>query len=50
MMSLAQGKYFSLNGAGKLVEEYDVPAETCAVQVDDFLKKLRDRELLVDVD
>lgn len=68
MMSVDQGKYFSLNGVGKriweilevptqpgtivrqLVDEYDVPAETCAVQVDDFLKKLRERGLLVDVD
>jgi hypothetical protein len=34
----------------QLVEEYDVPVETCMKQVDDFLKKLRERGLLADVD
>jgi hypothetical protein len=34
----------------QLVEEYDVPVETCAAQVDDFLKKLRKRGLVADVD
>jgi hypothetical protein len=34
----------------QLVEEYDVTEETCAMQVDDFLKKLRERGLLADVD
>ena len=33
-----------------LVEEYDVSVEMCAMQVDDFLQKLRERRLLVDVD
>jgi hypothetical protein len=34
----------------QLVEEYDVSVETCATQVGDFLKKLRERGLLADVD
>lgn len=35
---------------GQLVEEYDVSVETCAMQVDDFLKKLHRRGLLADVE
>ncbi len=33
-----------------LVEEYDVPVQTCARQVDDFLRKLGEYGLLADVD
>jgi len=34
----------------QLVEEYDVPVEMCAIEVGDFLRKLRKYGLLADVD
>jgi hypothetical protein len=35
--------------AARLTAEYDVPAATCAAQLENFLQLLRDRGMLIDV-